>query len=55
MRRREVIALIGGAAVWPIRAGAQQGLPVIGVLGSTSLADGLIPSMPSARASPKQA
>ena len=39
MRRREVIALIGGAAVWPIGAGAQQGLPVIGVLGSTSLAE----------------
>jgi len=39
LRRREVIALIGGAAVWPIQAGAQQGLPVIGVLGSTSLAE----------------
>ena len=39
MRRRELLAVIGAASVWPMQAGAQQGLPVIGVLGSTSLAE----------------
>jgi putative ABC transport system substrate-binding protein len=40
MRRREFIAVLAGAAAArPIQAGAQQGLPVIGVLGSTSLAE----------------
>ena len=34
MRRREVIALIGGVAVWPLRAGTLQGFPVSGVLGT---------------------
>ena len=34
--RREFIAALGGAAAWPFVAGAQQPLPVIGVLGSGS-------------------
>jgi putative ABC transport system substrate-binding protein len=39
MRRREFIAGLGGAAAWPIVAGAQQGERVIGVLHSTSQDD----------------
>ena len=36
MRRREVITLLGGAVVWPLAAGAQPAMPVIGFLGTDS-------------------
>jgi hypothetical protein len=38
MRRRDFIALVGGSAAWPLAADAQSTIPVIGFLGSESLA-----------------
>jgi putative tryptophan/tyrosine transport system substrate-binding protein len=36
MRRREVLALFGSAATWPLTARAQQQLPVVGFLNAAS-------------------
>jgi putative ABC transport system substrate-binding protein len=39
MNRRELIAGLGGAAAWPAVALSQRGIPVVGVLHSSTLTE----------------
>jgi ABC-type uncharacterized transport system substrate-binding protein len=41
MRRRDVIALVGGLAAWPLTARAQQATPIVGLINSRSAQDAL--------------
>jgi hypothetical protein len=55
LRRREFITLLGGAAAWPLKAGAQQrSLPIIGFLNGSS-ADAYAPQVRAFRQVLKQA